>query len=228
MPTVFAVIPARGGSKGVPGKNLRTVGGGSLISRAVNTALATPEIAEVYVSSDSRSILDEAKRAGARSVLRPDAISGDSATSELALIHWLKGLEENPDLVVFIECTSPFIAVSDLSRAIALVKSGEFDSVFSAAATDLLLWRREAESLRPLGHNPLEQTLRQQRSGNLVESGAFFVFRPDGLVETGSRFHGKIGAVEVPSVTSIEIDELWHLEVADFLLERGFIPPGYA
>ena len=88
---MVAVIPARGGSKGVPGKNLRRVGGVSLVARAVHAARAADSITQVYVSTDDARIAAEARAAGGDVIDRPAELAGDTATSESALLHALGG-----------------------------------------------------------------------------------------------------------------------------------------
>ena len=143
---MVAVIPARGGSKGVPGKNLRRVGGVSLIARAVRTALAARSITEVCVSTDDERIATEARAAGGVVIDRPAPLSGDTATSESAMLHALGVLTDDGqpvDVVVFLQCTSPFIASPDLDTAVGLVLTDEADSVFSAVDNHSFLWRPE-------------------------------------------------------------------------------------
>ena len=138
---ITAIIPARGGSKGVPGKNLRRVGGRSLVARAVDACLRTRSIDAVYVSTDDHQIASAAEAAGARVILRPDELADDLASSESVLLHALDHLVEQPDIVVFVQCTSPFIAPDDLDRGVDLVATRAADSVFSAVPTYEFLWR---------------------------------------------------------------------------------------
>jgi len=109
-PRVVAIIPARGGSKGVPGKNLRRVGGRSLVERAVDACRAAPLIDEVYVSTDDGQIAAAAETAGGKVIMRPAELSDDAASSETALLHALDQLTivgEQPEVLVFVQCTSP-------------------------------------------------------------------------------------------------------------------------
>src|SRR5689334_2240060 len=134
---VVAVIPARGGSKGVPGKNVAPVGGVPLVARAVRAALAAG-IADVRVSTDDAAIAAAAEAASARVIERPAAIAGDTASSESALLHALdvlaaEGVE--PTALAFLQATSPFIEPAPLARAVRRVLDGEADSVLSAFET---------------------------------------------------------------------------------------------
>src|SRR5690606_28659126 len=106
----IAIIPARGGSKGVPGKNIRMFAGKPLIVHSIEQALAATGIDEVIVSTDDAAIADIAHQAGARIIIRPEALSGDTAPSESAIAHVLEEMEaqgESVDRVVFLQATSP-------------------------------------------------------------------------------------------------------------------------
>lgn len=190
------------------------------MGRAIDVCQSVPELSEVVVSSDSEAILHEATRFGALGLLRPTDLALDSSTSEEAISHWLDGLVNKPEIVVFVECTSPFISPEDISEAIALVDNNQFDSVFSASPTDVLLWEEdELGVFAPVAHNPYRQTLRQQRKARFVETGAFFVFRAEDYLRERCRFVGRIGAVVVDPRHAIEIDEPWHLELARLMEE---------
>ncbi|MCU0723789.1 MAG: acylneuraminate cytidylyltransferase family protein, partial [Planctomycetes bacterium] len=111
MGDCLAIIPARGGSKGIPRKNLRPLGGKPLVVHSVDQALVCPRVGRVVVSTDDAEIAEVSRRAGAEVVERPAAISGDTASSESALLHVLDARkargEEDPSLVVFLQATSP-------------------------------------------------------------------------------------------------------------------------
>src|SRR5437016_13441467 len=106
--TVVAIIPARGGSRGIPSKNLRTVGGVALVARAVACARAATTIDRVVVTTDDATIRQAALHAGATVVDRPSDLAGDEASSESALLHALDELERDehlaPEIVVMMQC----------------------------------------------------------------------------------------------------------------------------
>ncbi|MFC9560331.1 cytidylyltransferase domain-containing protein [Agromyces sp. NPDC056965] len=244
-----AIIPARGGSVGLPGKNLARVGGVPLIARAVRTALAADRIDRVVVSTDDPEIADAARAAGAEIVDRPAELSGSTASSEAALLHALEHLEprdaagspaadqhrdggagrrqggERP-ITVFIQATSPFIDPADLDAAIGRVASGERDVVFAGAATHVFLWRDDADADSAIGvnHAATRRLRRQEREPEYLETGAFYVFATDGFRTAGHRFFGRIGIQPVDADHAIEIDELADLERARALaahVDRG-------
>jgi CMP-N-acetylneuraminic acid synthetase len=139
-PRVLALIPARGGSKGLPGKNLRLLAGKPLLVWSVEQGLATKEIARVVVSTDDPKVADVARAAGADvPFLRPAEISGDDAPTSAAVIHALDFLSahgEEFDAVLLLEPTSPLRAAGDLAGAIKVLSEGwgRADSVVSVGA----------------------------------------------------------------------------------------------
>lgn len=218
MTRVAAIIPARGGSKQVPRKNLASVGGVPLIERAVRAAAAADGVDVVVVSTDDDEIAAVATAAGARIIRRPADISGDTASSESAILHALDELDragEPVDIVAFVQATSPFLPSDALAAGIAQVRAGTYDSAFSAHETYGFLWRRdESGSAVAVNHDAAHRPRRQDREPHHLETGAFYVFRVDGFRQHKHRFFGRIGIVEVPEATALEIDDAQQLAMA--------------
>jgi N-acylneuraminate cytidylyltransferase len=216
--TTVAIIPARGGSKQVPRKNVQKVGGVPLVARAVHAALAADGIDLVAVSTDDAEIAAISEAAGARVIPRPVEIAGDTATSESAILHALDELAASGvdvDVVAFLQATSPFIPSEALASAVALVRSGEADSVFSAHETYGFLWRRDAGgAAAAINHEAAHRPRRQDREPHYLETGAFYVFSAAGFRESRHRFFGRIAIAEVPEWTAIEIDDEHQLRIA--------------
>lgn len=219
---VVAVIPARGGSKGVPGKNLALVGGRSLVGRAIRSCHDAGTVDLVVVSTDDVSIATEAKRWGASVIDRPAELSGDEATSESAVLHVLdrlaaEGIE--PRVVAFLQCTSPFIAPSALAHAVQRVSSGDADCVFAACETYDFLWGVAPDGAAVgRNHDPASRPRRQDRVADWNETGAFYVMSRAGFRGAGHRFFGRVEIEAVPFTESIEIDTPEDLEVARALV----------
>lgn len=217
VPRTVAIIPARGGSKQVPRKNLQRVGGVPLVERAVRAAVAA-SIDLVVVSTDDEEIAAVSAAAGARVVRRPAELSGDTAASESAILHALDALEadgERFDIVAFLQATSPFIPSDALSAAVDEVRADRADSVFSAHQTYGFLWRRDAEGAAvAINHDASHRPRRQDREPHHLETGAFYVFRAEGFRESRHRFFGRTRVAEVPEWTAIEIDDEHQLRIA--------------
>ena len=238
--TVVAIIPARGGSQGVPRKNLMPVGGVPLIVRAVRAARAARMVDLVAVTTDDREIAEAATAAGAIVVRRPASLAGGTASSESALLHAIDALEgglggdraagdnsgDSGDgdkvgqgiavsTVVFVQATSPFIDPADIDRGVDLVTAGRFDSVFSAHETYGFLWASTPGGVaRAVNHDAAHRPRRQDREPHYIETGAFYIFDAAGFRAAGHRFFGRIGIVHVAERTAIEIDDPHQLEVA--------------
>ena len=211
---ILAVIPARGGSKGVPDKNLRHIGGRSLLARTVAASRESRFEPLVVVSTDAPRIAAAAERAGAEVVTRPTELATDEASSEDALLH---ALEQYPDsdVLVFLQCTSPFLTTGELDRAIAAVVEGGADVAFTAVASHGFLWERHADgTVTGINHDSRERLRRQDRPVELLETGAAYVMRADGFRQARHRFFGRTVAVEVDPRRAMEIDTPEDLEIA--------------
>lgn len=208
-----AIIPARGGSKGIPLKNLQKVAGVSLLARAINAAKSSPSIDRVIVSTDHEGIAAEALRTGAEVSHRPAEIAGDTATSESALIHTLSTLDEDYDITVFMQCTSPFIDSASVENAVRAVEDDEADVVFSAVEDHSFLWRIDEDRAVAVGHEAAYRPRRQDRAKHYNETGAFYVMRTAGLLKHEHRFFGRIGIEEVPPEHAREIDDMSDLSL---------------
>jgi YrbI family 3-deoxy-D-manno-octulosonate 8-phosphate phosphatase len=211
---VVCIIPARGGSKGIPRKNLALVGGRPLVTRAIGAALAARRVDAVVVSTDDTEIAAVARSAGARVIDRPARLSGDAAGSESALLHTLDLLGAEPEVTVMVQCTSPFIDPADLDAAIDQVLTGAADTVLSGLETHEFQWRAdEFQGVTGVGHDPAHRPRRQDRPPHYRETGAFYVMRTAGLREHRHRFFGRIGVQPVPAAHAIEVDDLAELEL---------------
>ncbi|GHH40909.1 transferase [Streptomyces candidus] len=150
------MIPARGGSKGVPGKNLAPVGGVPLVVRAVRACLAARHVTEVVVSTDDDAIAAAALAAGAEVVVRPGALAGDTASSEAAVLHALDALDvraDEPGVVLLVQCTSPFVTGEDVDGVARAVLDGA-DTAVTVAAFHGFVWREEDEEQDAPGAAP--------------------------------------------------------------------------
>lgn len=223
METV-AIILARGGSKGIPGKNLRRVDSITLLSRAILAAKKSGICDQVVVSTDSLEITSEAVSAGAFVINRPSSLAEDLSPSEPAIEHAIIHLENSgfqPNLVLFIQPTSPFINPQDLVEAARKVSKGSFDSVFSARESYEFIWTySETDQVVPLGHDVKLRLPRQRLRPKYIETGAFYVFHKAKFLDSQSRFSGRVGLQVVDSESAIDIDEFADLELAQLLAPK--------
>ena len=223
----LAIIPARSGSKGIPRKNLKTVDGVPLVTRAVRSARAADGITRIVVSTDDEEIAQVAREAGADIVMRPEALSGDEAPTEPALLHVLETLaaEEGyrPDLTCFIQCTSPLTTADDLDQGIEALQAQKADCLVTVVSTYDFLWRRRADgSAQAINHDSSGvRKGRQELEPQYRETGAFYVFRTEGFIAAGNRFFGRTALFEMPLEGAVDVDDLLDLDLAEFLAARN-------
>ena len=223
--TTACIILARGGSKGVPGKNLRPVGGVSLIGRAVRAGRAAEQVAAVYVSTDDAEIAAEAALHGARIIDRPAELSGDTATSESGWLHAVPLIREDLpalDKLVFLQCTSPFTTGADIDGCLAEMIAKSTDCALSVTEDHSFLWGFDAEG-RGVGinHNEREQRKRRQDlPPQFCESGAIYSVRLEPFLRTGQRFCGSVALYPV-NHPPVEIDTLDDFALCSQLAQAG-------
>lgn len=217
---VIALIPARGGSKGIPNKNLIDVCGKPLIAWSIIQAQRTSKIDAIFVSSDSSEILEVACRYGAQPIRRPVDISGDFATSEAAVVHCLEEIKESVELIIMLQPTSPLRMPDDLNDAIQQFRKEQLDSMFSGAMLeDFLIWNKSLEGdYTSFNYDFLNRGRRQDRTPQYVENGSFYIFKPE-VIHQGNRLGGRIGIYLMDSWQTFEIDSLGDLEIIKIIFD---------
>jgi N-acylneuraminate cytidylyltransferase len=223
----LAIIPARGGSKGIPRKNLKTVDGVPLVVRSVRSALSASHITRTVVSTDDEEIASVVREAGAEVIIRSEALADDAASSESALLHVLETLAADEgyqsDLTCFIQCTSPLTTSDDLDKSIEMLQAQKADCLVAVVPTYDFLWRRMADgSTQAINHNPsVIRKGRQELEPQYRETGAFYMLRTEGFLAAGNRFFGRVALFEMPPERSVDIDGSLDLELAEFLIARN-------
>jgi N-acylneuraminate cytidylyltransferase len=220
---ILCVIPARGGSKGVPRKNLAVVGGLPLVARAVEEVRAATSVTRVVVSTDDDEIAAVARRHGAEVVERPPDLAGDAASSESALLHALDALERtegySPELLVFVQCTAPLATATDVDGTVRALLDGGADSALAAAPTHSFLWRRGPDGAAVgVNHDPRARRRRQEREPEWVEAGSIYAMRVKGFRTARHRFFGRTVLHEIPRERLLEVDDPVDLRLADAAL----------
>jgi N-acylneuraminate cytidylyltransferase len=193
----LAVIAARGGSKGIPHKNLIDLCGKPLIAWTVMQAAAARGVDVVAVSSDSDAILAAAQVAGAVGVRRPDEISGDLASSEAAWLHALDQIDGRSGpfgRIVALQATSPIRESSDIDHALDAFERDKLDSLLSVCEVeDYFNWQVGKDGPEPINYDYHDRRMRQQIEKRYLENGSFYVFSPRLLRERKNRLGGRIG-----------------------------------
>lgn len=226
--TTLALIPARGGSKGVARKNLRLVGGRSLLARAIDAARQSRMVDRIVVSTDDEEIAAEARRCGAEvPILRPAELASDKSAIEPAIAHAIDNFESTAVLpvqtLVLIEPTSPFRNAGHVRAAIERFQAGDCRSVISVCPLE-----RKPENIFAKSGGILERYIRnatphvrRQDMGHLCRlNSAVYVVGRDTFKETGRLIVEPVGFVEMSGMESINIDEELDLVVAEVVASR--------
>lgn len=219
MKTV-AFIPARGGSKGVPGKNIKNFAGEPLIVHSIRHALNTEDIDDVFVSTDDKKIADISSAAGAKIIMRPAEISGDTATSESAIEHGISEIEKiykDLSTIVFLQATSPLRPQNGLSEALKRFEEGNCDTLLSISPTHRFFWKisgDEAQAQYDYINRPRRQDMTKEDI-KYVENGSVYIFSKKHFQRVGNRLGGKMGYVIFDEEYSYEIDSQTDFEILE-------------
>jgi N-acylneuraminate cytidylyltransferase len=210
-PRTLALIAARGGSKGIPGKNLMDLCGKPLLAWSVLQARGAAAVDEVVVSSDSPEILAVAERYGAVGVRRPENIAGDTATSESAWLHALDAREQavGPfERIVALQATSPIREAADIDAACEQYERERLDSLLTVCEVeDFFNWRLTSEGVgESINYDWRNRRRRQEIEKRYLENGSFYVFKPGLMRETHNRIGGRIGLFVMDRHKMFQID----------------------
>jgi YrbI family 3-deoxy-D-manno-octulosonate 8-phosphate phosphatase len=220
----LAIIPARGGSKGILRKNVRPLAGKPLIAHTIEQAQRAQLINRLVVSTDDVEIEAVSRQYGAEVVRRPVEISGDHASSETALLHALDYLSQtegyHPDVLAFLQCTSPLTLAEDIDGTIQALLDQDADSALAVIPFHYFLWKMEGGDALGINHDKYHRPLRQDREPQYLETGAVYVMRVAGFRQAKHRFFGKTVLYAMPAERRLEIDEPVDFKVAETLLRE--------
>ena len=212
---IVSLILARGGSKGIPNKNIIDLNGKPLIQYSINASNKS-QSNETWVSTDSPKIKDMSKTLGAYVIDRPAKLAQDTSQSEDAILHFCNTVEF--DILVFIQPTSPLLQSQDINKGLDLLlaKEEQYDSVFSVYKEHWIpRWNSRIE---PINWDPQKRPRRQDVQETYVENGAFYITSKTNLVQSKLRYSGKKGFIEMPLSRSFQIDTHEDLELMKKLL----------
>ncbi len=210
---VVTIIPARGGSKGIPQKNIIDVNGQPLIHYSINASLRS-EVNETFVCTNDSKIRTVSIEQGAKVEMRPDNLCDDIIMPDPTLVYFAE--KQEFDVLVFLQPTSPLIKPEYINAGIAQMKTGKFDSVFTVTEEHWL--PRWDENVKPIDWDIKDRPRRQDRSKLFIENGMMYITTREQLLESGLRYGGRIGFVHVPLTDSFQIDTLEDLELMRKLL----------
>ena len=223
----LAIIPARGGSKGLPGKNILSLAGIPLITHTIKAALEAKSVGRLIVSTDDEAIATVARESGAEvPFLRPAALSDDTASGVDACLHALKyandSLDYHPELVVYLQPTSPMRNAADIDAAIKLLHDSNADSVVSVkAVTEYPQWMKKMDGdqrISPLFEELEITTARQNLEKSYLLNGAIYLSTVEALLKHRNFYGADTRGYLMPEERSIDIDTL-----NDFLMAQALI-----
>lgn len=220
-----AIIPARGGSKGLKNKNIHPVAGLPLLAWSVLQALDAEHVDKVFVTTDEAAIAEVARAYGAEVIERPEEISGDKATSESALLHALETIAAHhgaePETVVFLQATSPLRKPGDIDRSIELFRQEGADSLISVTrADDLTIWEQRGESWNSVNFDYRNRGMRQDRPSQFIENGSIYLFPPSVLRSFNNRIGQKLSVYPMEFWQTWEIDTIEEVDLVEFYLKQ--------
>lgn len=232
---IHAWIFARGGSKGLPGKNIRPLCGKPLISYAVELAGKSKYIQDVFISTDSEEIAETAEKAGAHvPFMRPAELAQDSSPERLAWRHaitWNRNQTKYPvmDVMVSLPATAPLRSVAEVDRAIELFLQGGADTVIAVSPSD----RHPCFNMVYMDANancrliiPTERGANRQDFPKAYDiSTAVYVTEPDFVLSCDRYMDGRVKAIEIPAEDGIDIDSLMDFKIAEAIMEARICRP---
>lgn len=220
-----AVIPARGGSKGIPRKNLREVAGQPLLAWTIRAVGEAKTPMRAIVSTDDDEIATLARSLGAEvPCLRPPELSGDESPSEDALLHALDTMDDGVDVeaVVMLQPTSPLRLPGSLDAAIELFEESGADTLVSVVETAPFLWSGSVEAPVPgydIDRRPRRQDLTDSQR-RYRENGSIYVSAVDVLRSRHNRLGGKVAMYVMDPREGVDVDEEVDLRIVSELLEE--------
>jgi N-acylneuraminate cytidylyltransferase len=199
------------------------IGGKPLIAYSILDAQEAASVNQIYVSTDDREIATISRIFGAEVIQRPPELATDTATSESALLHALSELEKTgivPELVVFLQCTSPLRTGIDIDRAIQQLHYDNADSLLSVSPTHRFLWHQINGVCESINYDYHYRSRRQDANPQYMENGSIYIFKPWVLKEFNNRLGGKISLFIMDEEQSWEIDSLNDFDYVEYLLNK--------
>jgi len=222
---IVAIIPARGGSKRIPQKNIISLAGKPLIAYTIEQAKLAETVNRVIVSTDDQKIAIVAKQYGAEVIKRPEHLAEDTTGSEAVLIQALDYLEHvenyHTDIVIFLQCTSPLRKKGDIDKAIEKYLEQKADSLFSAFRFNKYIWDIKDKVFTSINFDYKKERWREQDFPvQYQENGSIYILKPDILRKTHSRFGGKLAVYEMDYLYSFQVDMLEDLVLIETVLKK--------
>lgn len=212
-----ALMPLRGGSKAIPGKNVKMIAGRPLFSWSLSEAIASECFDEIHVATDDEEIRRQVAKLFPQVEIfeRSVASATDHAPTELVMEEFQA--RRAFDVLCLIQATSPFTRANHIREAREKFEAEGLDALVTVARLNRFFWSDAGE---PLNYDPVSRPRRQDLSGQLTENGAFYFTKAQILRRQHTRLAGKTGVYEMPSNSIVEVDEPVDWVAAEYLLRR--------
>jgi CMP-N-acetylneuraminic acid synthetase len=222
---IVAVIPARGGSKGIPRKNLRKVGSNSLlVNRILEARKSTCN--DVFVSTEDREIAEEAISFGAQIIRRPESLSQDETSTDAVLLHAVEELQlKDDDVLVLLQATSPFLSFKRIDLCIEeLINRPTANSAITLRIGHPFMWSLHKDTYEPHGHTRDKRPRRQELGVEGWETGGCYAIRVSALKLQKVRYPSPTLGISVNHLEALDIDTQEDLELAMHIMQsiEGF------
>ncbi len=218
----ICIILARGKSKGIKNKNLIRINQKPLIYWTIKLAKSSRKIKQVWVSSDSKKILDYSEKIGALPLLRPTKYSTDKSSSESAWLHSIKEIEKRGvdfNFVLAPQVTSPLRDKNDFDLAIRSFIKNKNDSLFSCLnVKDFYIWKKSNKGLN-LAYK-IKRDVRQNLSEKFLENGSFYIFEKNKFKKYEKRLFGNVGYYSMKKQNSFQIDDMEDIKIINKLFKN--------
>ncbi len=216
-----AIIPARGGSQELKGKNIKKLLGHPLIAYTIVAAQKSKYISQVYVSTDDKKIALNAKKYGAKIIDRPKKLATSTALSDLAILHAIKSMENKIvfDHVVYLQATCPLREKGDIDKAIELYLKKKADSLFASVELHSHMWKYKNDLVEPY-HSSFKVIGNRSKSKiNVVDNGSFYITNKNLFKKFKRRLVGKkISSYRMKKWSIFDIDNKIDFEIVEWLL----------
>lgn len=226
IPKVVAIIPAKGRSVGVPGKNKREIAGKSLVLWSIEAAQGSKCVSQVVVSTDDPDIGRIARKASALVLDRPPELAKDDTSTEAVMSQVLLSIREPPEITLLLQPTSPFRMADDVDQAVELLVTGGYDSVLSVTPDYHFYWLGQPDRAAPMNYLPYQRPMRQDIAPLFRENGSIYAFWTEGYLKVHCRIYGKVGLYVMRHPwAGIEIDTPYDFQLMRMALQLPRLKP---
>ena len=222
---VDAIVLARGGSKGIPNKNLKIVNGKPLLFWTINQLKFCNNINETWISSDSDEILNYGHKIGAKKIKRPIELAVDNSSSESAWFHAVNEIENQlgicTEIIIGPQVTSPIRSFNDFSNAIKIFIEEKADSLLSVCLlNDYFIWKKNKNNFAPINYDFNSRIRRQEIAETYLENGSIYMFKSELIKNFNSRLGGKVSYYCMDKFKQFQIDEIADIKLCEAIMKN--------